>query len=85
MPVITRPGESDRDDPVLAQAYRAQDIVVEARLWNIVHELDAFARWNKSVACLGFDAGRYQALERDARQTATELHRALERWSTTTS
>jgi hypothetical protein len=84
MPVIYRPGDrSERDDPVLEQAYIKQDAVIAYRFRTIIDELDAFARADKSVQVFGFDASRYLALERDARQAMSNLHRSLEHWETT--
>ena len=82
--IVTRPGSSvAENDPMLAAAYADQDMIVAARLQAVINALHSFSNSNLSVQVLGFDPSRYLALKRDARQTVSELSRALERWRTT--
>lgn len=85
MPVITRPGDGERRDAVLDQAYVDQDNAIAGRMMRIIDELNAFANANMSVQVYGFDASRYLPLKRDARQVMSELHRSLQRWQQTVS
>jgi hypothetical protein len=78
--IITRPGDGERDDPVLRAAYEAQDELVTARFQATIDELHAFANSDFRMPVMGFDGERYRELKRDARVVASDLARGLMRW-----